>query len=47
MPSPITTVDATNSAMPAATTACTLRLEPFHSCKIHPHIVAKMMMLAI
>jgi hypothetical protein len=33
--------------MPAAMSPCAFLLAPFHSLKIQPHIVLKMMMLAM
>ena len=40
-------VDRISVAMPAAIRLWAFLLEPFHSCKIQPHIVLKMMMLAM
>ncbi len=44
---PITTVERISVAMPPAMSRCAFLLEPFHSWKIQPHIVLKMMMLAM
>ena len=40
-------VERISIAMPAAIRPCAFLLEPFHSWKIQPHMVLKMMMLAM
>src|ERR1035437_4016792 len=46
-PKPMTAVDSTSVAMPPPMSRCAFLLEPFHSWKIQPHIVANIMMLAM
>jgi hypothetical protein len=43
----MTQVERMSVATPPAMSRCAFLLEPFHSWKIQPHIVAKMMMLAM
>jgi hypothetical protein len=40
-------VERINARMPDAISLCAFLLDPFHSWKIQPHIVLKMMMLAM
>ena len=47
MPTPMIMVDRISIAMPAAIKLWAFLLDPFHSWKIQPHMVLKIMMLAM
>ena len=44
---PMMMVERTSAAMPEPISLCALLLEPFHSWKIQPHMVLKMMIEAM